>query len=129
MSDTSWLDAYLLAKAGAEKDYKVEWGWERYRVREKMFAALCRPGEKHAEEYAMHPLISLKCDPIESELLRSQYPDILPGFYMDKRAWISVRLDGNVPKELLCRLCDTSYELIFSKLTKKLQREIAGEQK
>ena len=51
----------------------------------------------------------------------------LPGFYADKRHWISVDLDGDVPEELLRELCDHSYNLVFAKLTKKLQREIAGE--
>ena len=26
----AWLDQYLLAKPGTEKDYKPEWGWHRY---------------------------------------------------------------------------------------------------
>ena len=28
-----WLDANLLSLPGAEKDYKIEWGWMRYQVR------------------------------------------------------------------------------------------------
>lgn len=124
MNTADWLDAYLLDKQGATKDYKVEWGWDRYMVGGKMFAAICCPSEKHAAEYANHPLLSLKCDPLESELLRKQYGDILPGFYSDKRTWISARLDGAVPDELLRHLCDNSYRLVFSKLTKKAQREI-----
>lgn len=127
MNDTTWLDAYLLEKTGTQKDYKKEWEWDRYMVGGKMYAALCCPGEKHAPEYAGHPLISLKCDPTESGFLREKYEDILPGFYADKRTWISVRLDGNVPEELLQHLCDASYELVFAKLTKKMQREILGE--
>ena len=35
-----WLDAYLLSLPGAEKDYKIEWGWMRYQVRGKLFAAV-----------------------------------------------------------------------------------------
>ncbi|MDD3335396.1 MAG: MmcQ/YjbR family DNA-binding protein [Eubacteriales bacterium] len=124
MADTSWLDAYLLHQIGAVKDYKEEWGWHRYMVGGKMFAATCCPGDVHAVEYANHPLLNLKCDPLESEFLRSQYTDILPGFYSDKRCWISVRMDGSVPRELIQKLCDGSYALIFAKLTKKLQREI-----
>ena len=62
------------------------------------------------------------------EQLRAEHPDdILPGFYADKRHWISVDLDGDVSEELLRELCDHSYNLVFAKLTKKVQREIAGE--
>ena len=38
MTDTQWLDGYLLSKAGAEHDFKVEWGWDRYMVRGKLFS-------------------------------------------------------------------------------------------
>lgn len=124
MDDITWLDGYLCAKPGAVKDYKAEWGWDRYQVGGKLFAAACCPGPEHAAPYAGHPLLTLKCDPLHSELLRGQYPDILPGFYCDKRHWISLRVKGAVPPELVRQLCDESYELVFGKLTKKLQREI-----
>lgn len=117
---------FLLSMPGAVWDYKAEWGWDRYRVGEKMFAALCRPGLEHAAEYAGHPLLTLKCEPLEAELLRGQYPDILPGFYMDKRNWISIRLDGAVPQELIQQLCVKSYRRVARTLSKKRQKEIAG---
>lgn len=59
--------------------------------------------------------------------MRAEYPDIVPGFYMDKRHWISVFLDGAVPEEVLRDLCDRSHQMVFSKLTKKKQRELLGE--
>ena len=121
-----WLDAFLMSLDGAQKDYKAEWGWFRYRVAEKMFAATCTPGQQHGV-YAGHPLLQLKCDPQESEFLRAQYPDILPGFYMDKRCWIAVFLDGAMPEDELRRLCAASYHLVFEKLTKK-QRQAVAEQ-
>lgn len=117
---------FLLSMPGTVWDYKAEWGWDRYRVGEKMFAALCRPGLEHAAEYAGHPLLTLKCEPLEAELLRGQYPDILPGFYMDKRNWISIRLDGAVPQELIQQLCAKSYRRVVQTLSKKRQKEIAG---
>lgn len=124
MPDTKWIDCYLFEKVGTEKDFKEEWQWERYMVGGRLYAAMCCPSGKHAAEYANHPLLTLKCDPIESGFLREKYPDILTGFYMDKRNWISIRLDGAVSKEIQQHLCDVSYELVFSKLTKKMQREI-----
>ena len=126
MSTHGWLDKYLQDLPGATKDYKTEWEWWRYQVGGKMFAATMQPGPQH-HEYAGRRLVSLKCDPAWAEQLRAQYPDILPGFYADKRHWISVDLDGDVPEDLLHELCDHSYNLVFAKLTKKLQREIGGE--
>lgn len=125
MTAHDWLDAYLLDKPGAEKDYKAEWEWWRYQVGGKMFAATMQPGQQH-REYAGRRLLSLKCDPLWSERLRAEHSGILPGFYADKRCWISVDLDGDVSDDLLRELCDHSYNLVFNKLTKKLQREILG---
>ena len=98
-----WLDANLLSLPGAEKDYKIEWGWMRYQVRGKLFAAVCAPGAEH-KVYGGHELVNLKCDPDRAEALRLMNPEILPGFYMDKRSWIACLLDGELPDELLREL-------------------------
>ena len=122
--NTAEVDAYLRAKPGAEKDFKAEWGWWRYLVGGKMFAAEFTVGPEHKELYKGRHLLTLKCDPAA---LRAELPDaVYPGFYMDKRNWISIDLDADVVDGLLMELCDHSYELVFSKLTKKLQREIAA---
>ena len=118
-----WLDDYLLSLPGAEKDYKPEWGWFRYMLRGKLFAAVCSPGPEH-KTYGGHDLINLKCDPARSELLRASYPDILPGFYSDKRTWIACFLDGELPDDLLRQLCAESHRLVLEKLPKYVQREI-----
>ena len=111
--------------AGAEKDYKLEWGWTRYQVRGKLFAAVCAPGPEH-KVYGGHELVNLKCGPDRTEALRLVNPEILPGFYMDKRSWIACLLDGQLPDELLRQLAGESYRLIVAKLPKYVQRELAG---
>ena len=118
-----WLDTYLLSLPGAEKDYKPEWQWFRYMVRGKLFAAVCSPGPEH-RTYGGHDLVNLKCEPAESELLRAQYPEILPGFYTDKRTWIAALLDGDLPDEVLHQLCADSHRLVLAKLPKYVQRDI-----
>lgn len=60
-------------------------------------------------------------------MLRAACPDILPGFYTDKRTWISVRLDGGVERERILRLCDASYDLVIAGLTKRARLEILGD--
>ena len=123
MNRYPWLDQYLRDKPGAEKDFKEEWQWYRYRVGGKQFAATCTPGPEH-KQYANREQVLLKCEPELALLLRQEYPDIVPGFYSDKRCWNTVFLDGAVPEEVLRDLCDRSYRLVFEKLTKKLQAEI-----
>ena len=120
-----WLDEYLLSLRGVERDYKPEWAWFRYMIRGKLFAAVCTPGPEH-KTYGGHDLINLKCDPAEAELLRAQYPEILPGFYCDKRHWIACLLDGELPDEVLRALCAKSHRLVLEKLPKYIQREILG---
>lgn len=121
-----WLDEYLLSKPGAEKDYKLEWGWHRYMVRGKLFAAICAPGPENKLPYRGHELVNLKCNPLLAEGFRAQYPEVLPGFYCDKRNWIAVLLDGDLPDEVLESLCGQSYELVKAKLPKYVQRELEG---
>ena len=123
MNRYPWLEELLCAMPGCTRDYKVEWGWQRYRVGGKLFAATCQPGPEH-KGYDCRELISLKCEPERAELLRAEFPDIIPGFYLDKRNWNSVFLDGAVPEDVLRELCVRSYRLVFQKMTKKQQREI-----
>ena len=69
----------------------------------------------------------LKCAPTLAEGFRAQYPEVVPGFYSDKRHWNSIYLDSELSEEVLKSMIDMSYNLVFGKLTKKLQREITGE--
>lgn len=123
MTNYPWLDGYLLSKPGAERDFKVEWQWERYLVRGKMFAAVCTPGPEH-KPHAGQTMVNLKCDPRLAEAFRAEYPDVVPGFYSDKRNWNSVYLDGTVPETLLQDMCDMSYSLVVAKLPKKVRETL-----
>ena len=113
-----WIDEYLLAKRSVTKDLQAEWNWIRYSIGGKMFAAILL--DDNNQPY----YINLKLEPLEGELMRQQYPDIIPGYYSNKQHWNSVKPDGAVPDELLKRLLDRSYDLVFKNLTKKKQKEI-----
>lgn len=114
----TWIDEYLLTKAGVAKDFKEEWKWFRYQVGGKMFAAIC------LDEDGEPCYITLKLEPAEGDFLRQQYEDIIPGYYMNKVHWNSVKPDGAVPDDLLKDLLDKSYQLVLGGLSKKKQREI-----
>ena len=90
MNRYPWLDAYLLAKPGAEKDYKAEWAWLRYRVAGRLFAAVCCPGAQYGV-YAGREMVILKCEPALAELFRMQYADVLPGV-LQRQAALEHRL-------------------------------------
>ena len=114
----TWIDEFLLQKPGATKDLKEEWNWIRYQIGGKMFAAVCL-GENDEPYY-----ITLKLEPAEGDFLRQQYEDIIPGYYMNKQHWNSVKPDGEVPDDLLKDLLDKSYQLVLAGLSKKKQQEI-----
>ncbi len=123
MNKYPWLDAYLLDKPEATKDFKAEWGWFRYLIDGKQFAAVCTPDETHAL-HAGRTMVILKCDPQLAELFRAQYPDVTPGFYSNKAHWNSVYLDGDVPEDVLRSMCDQSYALVVKGLSKKRKDEL-----
>lgn len=117
----NWIDDHLMLKTGVTKDHKLEWNWIRYHIGGKMFAAICLNSEGKPH------YITLKTDPLESEILRKEYEDIIPGYYMNKTHWISVNPDGEVPDELMKDLLDKAYTLVLQSLSKKMQAEIAGQ--
>ena len=116
-----WIDEYLLKKRGVTKDLQADWNWIRYHIGGKMFAAVCLDGQNNKPYY-----ITLKLEPAEGEVLRSQYEDIVPGYYMNKLHWNSIKPDGKVPDDLLKDLLDKSYELVLGGFSRKQQREILG---
>ena len=118
-----WLDAYLLGKQGVRRDFKAEWNWQRYLLGDKMFAAVCYDDENRPS------LITLKLEPSEGDFLRRQYEDIIPGYYMNKVYWNSVKVDGKIPDALLRDLLDKSYALVLRGFSRNKQAEILnGEQ-
>ncbi|KPH14433.1 MmcQ/YjbR family DNA-binding protein [Chryseobacterium sp. ERMR1:04] len=67
--------------------------------------------------------INVKTDPEWSAELREQHPQITGAFHMNKTHWNSVSIDG-LKRDLIFKLIDHSYDLVFKSLTKKVQSEI-----
>lgn len=114
----SWIDEYLMEKRGVTKDLQAEWNWIRYQIGGKMFAAICLD-DKDQPYY-----ITLKLEPVEGDFWRKQYDDIIPGYYMNKTHWNSVKADGVVPDDILRDLLDKSYKIVLGSLSRKKQKEI-----
>lgn len=68
--------------------------------------------------------INLKCDPEVAVQLREQYPDVNPGYHMNKKHWNTVNTRGMVGDELFKQWIDDSYNLVVKGLPKKLQEEL-----
>ncbi|TCZ79902.1 MmcQ/YjbR family DNA-binding protein [Paenibacillus albiflavus] len=103
-----WID-YCLTKRGTS--LTTPFGPEVIvmKVGTKMYALFPSDGT---------PTVSLKCDPLRADLLREQYPEITPGYHLNKQHWNTVALDGNLAKADIQGLIDHSYELVVKKMTK-----------
>ena len=112
---TSAVKAWLDAKPAAVAEPASARGAFIYKVMGKMFAILSTRGFEG---------VSLKCDPHLAEILREQYAGVGHRYHLDRRHWISVQLDADVPLEEVERLTAQSYELVCGGLTRKQRAEL-----
>ena len=116
----TWIDEHIMGKPGVTKDFQPEWKWIRYQIGGKMFAAIGL--DDHDQPY----YITLKLEPAEGDFWRKQYDDIIPGYYMNKIHWNSIKADGAVPDDILRDLLDKAYKIVLGSLSRKKQKEISG---
>ena len=109
---------YCLAKNGVTESLPFDDETLVFKVGNKMFLLISL--EKQPTQF------SAKADPEWSEELRIEYPQISGAWHMNKTHWNSVVCDG-LKKELILKLIDHSYDLIFSSLTRKAREEIMNE--
>ena len=67
---------------------------------------------------------NLKIDPEYSEELRIRYTGIRPGYHMNKKHWISVDFDGDIPYGLHKSLIEHAYYQTAKGLPKKTRIQI-----
>jgi len=118
--DFSELKTYLANKPYTELDFPFGDDVYVYKVQKKMFALIGFHNDKM--------MLNLKCDPDESVMLRDIFSSITPAYHMNKKHWISVYFDGNVPQGEVERLIDNSFDLVVSKLPKKLKTPVLLQQ-
>ena len=116
------LKAWLDAKPGAHATAPPGPGRRAptaliYKVAGKMFAILGIRKEA---------FVILKCDPRLAEVLRDQYRGVGHRSHLDRRYWISVSLDADVPPAEVERLATHSYDLVCASLTRKQKAELAN---
>ena len=68
---------------------------------------------------------SAKANPEWSEELREEFSQINGAYHMNKTHWNSVVCEG-LKQDLILKLIDHSYDLVFKSLTKKVQVEITN---
>ena len=66
----------------------------------------------------------LKCDPDDSLELQACYMRIRPGWHMNKKHWISVYFDSDVPDEKIRELVRNSYRIVLRSLPARERNKI-----
>ncbi len=98
------VQAICARQDGAELEYPFGPQAAVYKVAGKVFAIVGVEGS---------PLqLTLKCDPGHGDALRAEHAAITPGYHMNKRHWITIALDGSVPRTLLTELIEDSFDLV-----------------
>lgn len=118
MEKYHWLDGCLQNQPSTKKEFHPGWQAYRYLLYGKMYAYI------GIDDRNGRPIITLKLEPLLSDLLRQKYEDVVPGYYMSKLHWSTVYLDGNVPRDVIADTVSASYKLVRSSLSQKLQREL-----
>ncbi|MDQ0781896.1 MmcQ/YjbR family DNA-binding protein [Chryseobacterium sp. W4I1] len=115
--DANEILDYCLAKKGVTETFPFDNETLVMKVGTKMFLLM---------GLERQPLgINVKTDPEWSAELREQHPQITGAFHMNKTHWNSVFVDG-LKRDLIFKLIDHSYELVFNSLTKKAKEEIVN---
>jgi len=114
--NTGLVCSWCEAKPGATLDYPFGPEAAVFKVAGKMFALV------DVDEPPGY--VTLKAVPEEGEALRTQHSFIREGYYMNKRHWITVDLEPEASAQLVKDLVADSYDLIVSKLPKRLRTSL-----
>lgn len=110
------LRDYCISKKGVKEEFPFDQVTLVFKVMGKIFALTGLERTPAA--------VNLKCNPERSVLLREEYDGTITGaFHMNKLHWNTVIL-SEVPPKLITELIDHSYDLVVSKMTKKLRAEL-----
>lgn len=115
-----WLDEFLLKLSGTVREFQAEWQAYKYLLGGKMYAYI------GMQDKVERPIITMKLDPAYSDIMRGEYDDIIPGYYMNKVHWSTVYLDGEVPNDAILDMASAAHEVVFDSLSKKAQQELGG---
>lgn len=68
--------------------------------------------------------INLKCDPVKAIELREFYPEVSPGYHMNKKHWNTVSMQGDLPDDLIREWIKDSYDLVVENLPKRDRKKL-----
>jgi predicted DNA-binding protein (MmcQ/YjbR family) len=115
--DIEWIRSYCLSLPHTTED--VQWESLLFRIARKIYVTASLEGTGTS-------LICFKCTPEDFAEL-TEMDGIVPAPYMARNHWVALtRLDA-LPRNEIRRRIAESYQLVFSRLPKKTQRELGGD--
>lgn len=109
--DAEELNAVATSRAqempGAEAENPFGPEWDVYKVRGRVFLLLPLDGTGR---------VTLKSAPADSEALRATFSDIVPGYHMNKKHWITLMPGPSLDADLVVELVTESYRRVVEKL-------------
>lgn len=100
---------YCIAKPGVTESFPFDDKVLVFKVMEKIFALA---------DIDDFDGINLKCDPELAITLREEYPEVMPGYHMNKKHWNTVSTMGEISMVQFHDWIDHSYDLIVKSLPK-----------
>ncbi|MEN9910124.1 MAG: hypothetical protein RLZZ540_3283 [Bacteroidota bacterium] len=110
---------YCLSKKGVTEHFPFDEDTLVFKVGGKIFAL------SSLKQWELGtPSVNLKCNPDLAKEWRAQFEAIQPGFHMNKNHWNTVAINSEVSDLFLKEMIDHSYGLVFSSLTKVVQKSV-----
>ena len=104
---------YCLTLPGVTEDMPYGPDWVVFRIERKIFLHISLERR----------LIAIKLLPERGEQLRDKYAAITPAWHLNKKHWNDVVIESTFPDATIHGWISESYELVKSKLPKKLREK------
>lgn len=112
------LRAYCLGLHGAEEN--APWSVPRY----SMMVTYSIGGKWFCIADLDKKFINIKCEPERVVCMQEHYEGAFPAWHMNKRHWLSIRLESDVPDALICELLSGAYVLVLNALPKRVRAAV-----
>ncbi len=113
-----WILETLEALPGTDVVPHPDWGSQTLQVAGKHFGRV-------GTDSGGRPILTLKGDPDDNAALVQEYEGINPGYYANKRLWVSIALDDDcIPRLVSREALLGAYEIVKAALPKYVQAEL-----
>lgn len=106
---------FCIQKYGVTEEFPFDENTLVFKVMGKMFALI---------DVDLFESVNLKCDPEEAIKLREKYEAVKAGYHMNKKHWNTIEFDGSLSDQEIFHWVNHSYDLVVSKLPKKIREEV-----